>query len=90
MGPSPCPHHERVIETLDDHETRLRGKRDRLLTVELEVEGMNKKMDLLVVSQQKTQDSVDSLKYWQTGIMGGFALLLFAANNWSLIAGLFR
>jgi hypothetical protein len=83
----PCGHHEIIDRQLIDHENRLRDKTVRLQKLELEMEGMSEKMDLLIVNQDKTQASVDSLKAWQTGIMAVFGVALLVVDKWEWIMG---
>jgi hypothetical protein len=78
------------MSALDDHEERLRSKRDRILSLEKDVEKMNEKMDLMVVSQRETRAAVDSLKVWQIGTMSVLGVVLFVVDKWDLITGLFK
>lgn len=67
----PCGHHDSIREILDDHESRLREKRDRILALEMEAKHMREKLDLLVQQNDQIKAGVDSLKQWQLYLMGG-------------------
>ena len=72
-----CPHHQTVTDTLNDHEDRLRSKRDRILSLEKDVENMNEKLDLIVTSQKETRDAIHASDIWQTRVMTVFAVVMF-------------
>ena len=82
-----CPHHDTVKQSLEDHEDRLRAKRDRILSVEKDVEAMSEKMDLMLTSQKETKDAIHASDIWQTKVMTVFAVVMFLLQVAPTVAG---
>lgn len=70
-----CGHHASVREILDDHESRLRDNRDRILKLEMEAVRMNEKLDLVVRQNAEIKASVDGLNSARTYVLGAIAAL---------------
>lgn len=71
----PCGHHGGIREILDDHEARLREKRDRLLRLEMEARHMRETMEALLAQTREIKASVDALTSTRTYILGGVAVI---------------
>lgn len=71
----PCGHHDSIRDILDDHEERLRDKRDRIIKLELEGQHMRETLDLLVEQTKEIKTSVDALASWKTYVLGGAAVV---------------
>lgn len=87
MAAQNCPHHDAVMEAIGDHEDRLRAKRDRILSLEKDVEAMTEKMDALLTSQKETKDAIHASDIWQTKVMTTFAVVMFLLQVAPTIAG---
>ena len=70
-GQIPCAHHEGICEILDDHEQRLRQKRDRIMKLEMKGEAMSEKMDTIMKQNADIGAKLDGLRSWQLYLMGG-------------------
>ncbi len=90
---APCPHHEGIREILDDHEQRLRVKRDRVLKLESEAGHMSEKMDAIIRQNEAIKTSLDSLRAWQLYLMGGAGAIALVYSlvsaHWTAIARIF-
>jgi hypothetical protein len=82
-----CPHHDTVDGRLDDHEERLRSKRDRILSLEKDVENMNEKLDLIVIGQREAKEAIQKSDQWQGKIMAIFGTIMFLVQVGPVIAG---
>ena len=88
-----CNQHDGVCEILDDHEKRLRAKRDRMLKLELEANHMSEKMDQLIKQNEAIQASLNGLRTWQIYLMGaaGTVAVIYSVvvAHWPAIVRLF-
>jgi len=82
-----CPHHEIVMAALEDHEERLRSKRDRILSLEKDVENMNEKLDLIVIGQKEAKEAIQKSDQWQGKVMAIFGTIMFLVQVGPLVAG---
>ena len=86
MGQTPCPLHDAVMDALADHETRLRDKTARVTRVEIEVEGMQEKLDTIAENQEKTTEAIRAGDAFQTKILTIFGTVMFLIQVVPLIA----
>ena len=81
--PASCPQHPQVEKAIETIHERLQEKRDRILVLELEAKTMREKFDMIIISQNKILEKVDSFRTWQVWLMGAGAVVLFLYSLFS-------
>ena len=88
-----CPYHDKHEAQLDDHEERLRDKRDRILKLELEASHMRNTMQTIVSQNKEIKEALDGLRAWQLYLMGGVGAVgvvySLLSSHWSSIVRIF-
>lgn len=88
-----CPYHEKHEIQLNDHEERLRQKRDRILKLEMEAYYMKTAMETVVTQNKEIKAMLDGLRSWQLYLMGGAGAIAVVysllSTHWGSIVRIF-